>query len=85
MTTNTRTHEDTEDQLARQGHERVARDDTAQRPGADGHRLLGAVLTHLGVLASLTEPEAAIALSTGVPNLDDETLVRFLYDSRYAA
>jgi hypothetical protein len=53
--------------------------------GADGHRLLGAVLTHLGVAASLTEPEAAIALANGVPNLDDETLVRFLYDSRYAA
>lgn len=45
----------------------------------------GSVLTHLGVLASLTEPEAAIALANGVPNLDDETLVRFLYDSRYAA
>jgi hypothetical protein len=79
MTTNTRTHEDTEDQVARHG------DDIAQRPGADGHRRLGAVLTHLGVLAALTEPEAAIALANGVPNLDDETLVRFLYDSRSAA
>ena len=79
MTTNTRTHEDTEDQVARHG------DDMAQRPGADGHRPLGAVLTHLGVLAALTEPEAAIALANGVPNLDGETFVRFLYDSRYAA
>jgi hypothetical protein len=79
MTTNTRTHEDTEDQVARHAN------DTAQRRGADGHRRLGAILTRLGVLASLTEPEAAIALANGVPNLDGETLVRFLYDSRYAA
>ena len=79
MPTNTRTLEDTEDQVARRGQ------DAGQRPGADGHRRLGAVLTHLGVLAALTEPEAAIALANGVPNLDDEALVRLLYDSRYAA
>jgi hypothetical protein len=37
------------------------------------------------VLAALAEPEAAIALANGVPNVDDETLVRLLYDSRFAA
>jgi hypothetical protein len=79
MTTNTLTHEDRQDQVTRDGH------DTARRPTAQGHRRLGALLNHLSVLAALAEPEAAVALANGVPNVDDETLVRFLYDSRFAA
>jgi hypothetical protein len=79
MTTQTRTPSDIHDHVAREGR------DTAPSSGADAHGRLGAVLTHLGVLAALTEPEALIALANGVPNLDDDTLVRFLYDSRTAA
>jgi hypothetical protein len=78
MSTQTRTRKDSQDQVTREEH------DTAP-DRRDGHRRFGAVLTHLGVLAALGEPEAVIALANGVPNLDDETLVRFLYDSRAAA
>ena len=78
MTTQTRTRNQSQDQVARDTH---ATD--AERSG--GRRRLGAVLTDLGVLVALAEPEAAIALANGVPNLDDEIFVRFLYDSRSAA
>jgi hypothetical protein len=39
----------------------------------------------VSVLAALAEPEAVVARANGVPNLDDDTVVRFLYDSRLAA
>ena len=40
---------------------------------------------HVSVLAALWEPEAVVALANGVPNLNDDTLVQFLYDSLVAA
>ena len=52
--------------------------------GQPAGRLRG-LITHVSVLATLGEPEAVVALANGVPNLDDDTLVQFLYDSRVAA
>ena len=58
---------------------------TSEHPVREHAGRLRGVLTHLGVLAALGEPEAVVALANGVPNLDDDTLVGFLYDSRVAA
>jgi hypothetical protein len=45
----------------------------------------GSLETYFNALATLTTPEAAIALAYGVPNLDNTELVRFLNERRVAA
>ena len=40
------------------------------------------LLRHWSILLAMTNPEAVIALSYGVPNLDDDTLVRLLSEHR---
>ena len=72
-------------QESRKRHPARSRQATApQAVRQHGGRLRG-LLKHVSVLAALGEPEAVVALANGVPNLDDDTLVQFLYDSRVAA
>ena len=43
---------------------------------------LTSLITLISVLASLMEPEAVVALANGAPNLDSDTLVQLLNESR---
>ncbi len=53
----------------------------APTPATNVRTGFSSLITRIGVLASLMEPQAAVALANGVPNLDSDTLVRLLNES----
>jgi hypothetical protein len=55
---------------------------TNSHHASDLHTRLSSLFAHASILASLTTPEAVIALAYGVPRLDTETMAQLLDESR---